>query len=591
MVVPVTLIIKPSGSATYFDALPGGLTFSMTTSGLTPPAQLVQIRNAGTGTLTFGAVASTSDGGKWITLSATGGNAPYLLNVGVNPAALPGGGAVPGNYTGQVVLQTTGDTVTIPISFSVGANVFGQINPLTFSKVYGGANPLPQVITLSNPGAALRFSAATVSSTGGNWLSISLNGCCYSTPQSIPVTVNPDVTLAVGTYFAEVVLTTADGTESVVVPVTLNVEPATGSSFDSIQGAVTFAMVPGGATPPTQAVSIRDAGPGILNWNSFSTTADGGRWLYLTQGFGTAPYNNSIGILPANLPGKGVVPGLYTGQVTLESLSGIVTIPVTVTVGASVDVQLAPIVFTKSYQGTNPSPSSILLASTNAALRYNVTTSNSTGGSWLTVPQNGCCYSTPATLTLTANPNINLAPGIYTSEIVATSPDGSAPSVIPVSLVISTSALAATPTFTPPGGTYTSNQTVTIADATVDSAIYYTTDGSTPTTSSTRYLAPISVTASQTIKAIATAPGYLQSALATAVYTFTTPVAATPNAIITISEATAGVTVYYTTNGTTPTNASTVYTGPLSVATGTVLKFIAIGTGYTSSAVRTITVQ
>jgi len=82
---------------------------------------------------------------------------------------------------------------------------------------------------------------------------------------------------------------------------------------------------------------------------------------------------------------------------------------------------------------------------------------------------------------------------------------------------------AATPTLTPAAGSYTSAQTVTMADTTPGATIYYTTNGTTPSTASSLYSAssPPTVSATTTIEAIAVASGYTNSAVASATYTIT----------------------------------------------------------------------
>ena len=161
---------------------------------------------------------------------------------------------------------------------------------------------------------------------------------------------------------------------------------------------------------------------------------------------------------------------------------------------------------------------------------------------------------------------------------------------------------ASTPTFSVAAGSYSSTQTVTLADATSGATIYYTTNGTTPTTSSTKYTGAITVSASETIEAIAVATNYNNSAVASAAYTVTAATATTaaatpvfsvmagvyaPGQTVKLTDATSGATIYYTTNGTTPTTSSTKYTGAITVSATETIEAIATASNHTTSAVAT----
>jgi hypothetical protein len=84
--------------------------------------------------------------------------------------------------------------------------------------------------------------------------------------------------------------------------------------------------------------------------------------------------------------------------------------------------------------------------------------------------------------------------------------------------------IVATPSISVASGKYISQQNVTITSTTTGASIYYTTDGTIPTNTSTLYTTPIVVTSSQTIKAIAYATGSDPSLLSITTYTFPTNV-------------------------------------------------------------------
>jgi len=110
------------------------------------------------------------------------------------------------------------------------------------------------------------------------------------------------------------------------------------------------------------------------------------------------------------------------------------------------------------------------------------------------------------------------------SDTTAT-PEYAAATQVQAFLTVVAVTAATAPVISPASGTtmYTSGNlnVVTITDSLAGATIYYTTNGSTPTLSSTPYTAPFALTAtgSATVNAIAIAPGYALSGVSTATYT------------------------------------------------------------------------
>jgi hypothetical protein len=161
-----------------------------------------------------------------------------------------------------------------------------------------------------------------------------------NTTQAITVGVNPAVTLAAGTYMAEIMLIAADGSKSLIIPVTMTINPNTAAYFDNVAGAVDS---------------------------------------------GTAPSSLSVSIVSANLPGKGLTAGNFNGTVVLTSGSDRQTTPVSVVVGTSVLQPVAPLSFGKSFGGANPAAQALNLASTATNFAVFGQGASANGGSWLTI--------------------------------------------------------------------------------------------------------------------------------------------------------------------------------------------------------------
>jgi subtilisin family serine protease len=152
-------------------------------------------------------------------------------------------------------------------------------------------------------------------------------------------------------------------------------------------------------------------------------------------------------------------------------------------------------------------------------------------------------------------------------------------------------------TATPSDGGYSSAQTVTLTANKQATTIYYTLDGRIPTTSSSKYAQPITISSSTTLKFFGKTTGGVTSPVTTKLYTIDSVppvVKASPVGglygsaqLVTLSSNKPFTTIYYTTDGTDPTPTSAAYGSPISITNTTVLKFFgrdSIGNNGTISA-------
>jgi LysM repeat protein len=479
-------------------------------------------------TPTFSPVAGTYTTSQSVTISdATAGTTIYYTTNGTTPTTSSS------VYSGAITVSTTEtlEAIAVETGFtnSTVATAAYTITPVlptpTFSPV-AGTYTTSQSVTISD-------------ATAGTTIYYTTNGTTPTTSSSVysgPITVSATETLeaiAVETGFTNSAVATAAYTITPVLPT---------PTFSPIAGTYTT----------SQSVTISDSTAGTT--------------IYYTTN-GAAPTTSST---------------KYTGAITVSTTETLEAIAVetgyTNSAIASAAYTINPVLPTPTFSpvaGTYTTSQSVTISDSTAGTTIYYTTNGTTPTTSSSV------YSGPITVSATETLEAIAVETGYTNS----APGAAAYTIAPV---------LPTPTFSPIAGTYATSQSVTISDATAGTTIYYTTNGTTPSTSSTKYTGAITVSTTETLEAIAVETGYTNSAVATAAYTIT-PVLPTPtfspvagtyttSQSVTISDATAGTTIYYTTNGTTPTTSSSVYSGPITVSATETLEAIAVETGYTNSA-------
>ena len=462
------------------------------------------------------------------------------------------------------------------------------VNPgsLSFGSVTVGATSAAQSVTVTNPGTAVLIveSLSILGANAGDFLVGSET--CVGTP--IP---------AGGTCLISVQFSpTAAGIRSCSLVV-----------FDNASGSPQTIPVSGTGVALRAHLVVSPAGinygavtVGQTHTQNFTVINTGNATLTGTASVG-APF--AVSASPYTVPANGtgtvavafspVTGGGFTNPVIFASNGGAATNVVTgtgVALRAHLVVSPAGINYGAVTVGQTHTQNFTVINTGNATLSGTASVQGafavSTGGSPYAVAAGGTGVVAVAFLPLTV--------GDFSNQVIFASNGGTSTNPVTGTGI----ALAvATPVLTPAGGTFTNSVLVALSCATPEATLTYTTDGSPPTTDSTVYSGAFTLTNSATVKVFGVAAGFNPSAIAVSSFTvIIPPPVATPvltpaggtftnSVLVALSCATSGATLKYTTDGSTPTTDSTVYSGAFTLTNSATVKALGVAPGFNPSAV------
>ncbi|MGA2597749.1 MAG: hypothetical protein ABSH09_12265 [Bryobacteraceae bacterium] len=391
--IPVSLLVS---NTPLLQAAPASLTFTAQSVSSVPASQTVNLTSTG-GALPFSyTVNPSSTGGTvFLTVSASTATTPSTLTAAINAAVFST--LTPGTYTNNIVLTSANagnSPFTIPVTLTVGTSLNASPSAIVINYQVGELQPAAQTILVSSTGAPIQFTASVVNQTCSNLVqvtptigtttqSLGQNGTNLTVETSnLSSFTNPT------TCTAAIDIGTANSSTPVVVNVTVNIVNA--AVIDVGVSEVVQAV--NAILPSTQiaTVPLTSSDDGLTRINFAATAATnpaGQTWLTVSPNSGSTPSNLQVTTNSTNL-----VPGIYTGSITVTSATNVPTetVPVTLIVASQATVSPTSLTFTLPQGASNPASQTITVGGVPTTTSVTaVPTTTSCGTGWLTATASG----------------------------------------------------------------------------------------------------------------------------------------------------------------------------------------------------------
>jgi Big-like domain-containing protein len=420
------------------------LAFTTAAGGVEPPAQTVQLTDAGdakvSGIAVAGVTYGTAQPTGWLTATVAATTAPTTLTVRAAPGALPAG-----VYTATISVSAIGATngaqsVVVTFTVTAPATLVLSATTATFNGTRGAANPAAQTVNITNGGGGtISGLAATITYQAGQptgWLTATLGATNAPAVLTLQAATG---SLADGTYGATVSVAGTGATNSPrTIAVTFVVGTAPSIALSS--AAVTFNADVTGAAPPAQTIAVTNAGGGTLSGLGVTVTYAASQptgWL-TTASLDQTTAPATLTLRPTQ---TGLAVGTYGATVTLAAAAAsnsprtiavtlvVASVPNLVVGSTAIAVSVTRGTIGQTLQVPVTRQGGGAIGGLTAAVAYQ------SGSGWLTATLSQT--TTPATLSLQPSAAFLTGGQTYVATVsVATPNAGNSPQTITVTLTV-----------------------------------------------------------------------------------------------------------------------------------------------------------